>query len=301
MNLLLRLERDFQRLSIPARDEQQSILEKSLRENGCLEPIVTWNGVLIDGYKRYRFCMDEGIDISVEENEFPSKEEAISWVCRQRIRDYSPLTAAYRYLVGKLYIEQKTIYRAIRKQPESERIIQLDPLYNRASHYVGKELQINRSTVEHHGTYALAMDQIAEKCPALFEALLREQVILSIPKTEEIAKYDEKQLREMCRTEWRLDGGQDAKEKIRNRPKKVMTEAVKEEIPLALGIKEMPVYDPDVELLGLTLTIPTWIMAIRRLESKAGKATDKAKAQLSKSLEELKNQANELLEVIAHG
>ena len=252
--------------------------------------------------KRFRLNLRFLIDYSVEEKEFPSKEEAISWVCRQRIMDYSPLTAAYRYLVGKLYIEQKTIYRAIRKQPESERTIQLDPIYNRASHYVGKELQINRSTVEHHGTYALAMDQIAEKCPALFEALLREQVFLSIPKTEEIAKYDEKQLWEMCRTEWRLEGGHDVKEKMRNRPKKEITEAMKEVvIPLAIGIKDMPVYDPDVELRGLTLTIPTWIMAIRRLENRAGQATDKAKAQLSKSLEDLKKQANELLEVIAHG
>ena len=301
MKLLLKTESIFQRLSIPAKEERQSNLEKSLRENGCLEPIITWNGVIIDGYKRFRYCTEEGIDIPADEKAFDSQEEALSWACRRRIKDCERHTAAYRYLVGKLYNEQKKIYRALRKQPEDQRKVKLNPEYSRASQYVGEELLLNRATVEHYGRYALSMDAIAEKCPALFEALLIGQITLSVSETNKIAVYEEKQLRELCRTEWRMDGGHDVKERIRNRPKKEKTEAVKEEIPIVTGIKEMPVYDPDVELRGLTLTIPTWIMAIRRLENKAGQATDKAKTQLSKSLEDLKKQANELLEVIGHG
>lgn len=302
MNLSLKVEGTFQRLSIPAKEEQQSLLEKSLRKNGCREPIITWNGMILDGYKRYRYCMEEGIELSVEERDFDSQEEAISWVCRRRIKDCEHHTASYRYLVGKLYYEQKKIYRALRNLPENQRKIKLNPMYNRVSQYLGEELHLNRATVEHYGSYALAMDQIAEKCPALFDALLRGQIVLSVSETHKIGEYDEKQLRELCKTKWQMDGGHDVKEKMRNRPKKEITEAMKEVvIPLAIGIKDMPVYDPDVELRGLTLTIPTWIMAIRRLENRAGQATDKAKAQLSKSLEDLKKQANELLEVIAHG
>ena len=56
-----------------------------------MEPVVVWNGVIIDGYKRYRICTAEGIDFEYREMQFPSEEEAVSWVCRKRIPQYSHL------------------------------------------------------------------------------------------------------------------------------------------------------------------------------------------------------------------
>lgn len=38
--------------------------------------------------------------------------------------------------------------------------------------------------------------------------------------------------------------------------------------PLEMGIKEMPVFDPDMEFRGLALTIPTWMNAIARTRAK---------------------------------
>ena len=300
MNKPLRTERDFLLLSVPATEEQQKELEESLRENGCIEPVITWNGVVIDGHKRYRFCMEEGIEFPVEEIDFPSSAEAISWVCRRRLNECKQ-PVPFRYLAGRLYWEQKTIYRMIRKQPDNERTVKLNPQYSRVSQYVGEELHINRATVEHYGAFALSMNEIAEKCPDLFDAIMKGKVILNASKTREIAKYDEQQLRDLCWKEWKIESKNDAKEKIRHRPRKKRAEKIKDGIELTVGIKEMPAYDPDMELRGLTLTIPTWIMAIRRLEDKTAHATDRAKAQLSRSLEELKNQADELIEVIAHG
>ena len=72
------------------------------------------------------------------------------------------------------------------------------------------------------------------------------------------------------------------------------------EIPIITGIKEMPAFDPDMEINGLALTIPTWINTIARTEKKMNVniATDKAKEQLAASLIRLQDQISRMLEVL---
>ena len=62
----------------------------------------------------------------------------------------------------------------------------------------------------------------------------------------------------------------------------------------------MPKYDPDMELNGLSLTIPTWTTAIARAESKSDMAlvSDKAKDQVRKSLKYLEDQIQKTLEAL---
>ena len=111
MNNVLLTDRVFLSLSVPLQPEQERELEESLLLDGCREPIITWNGVIIDGHKRYHFCSAEGIEYSTEEMDFLSAEEAISWVCRKHIPKYGKKSVPYRYLVGRFYKAQKEIYR----------------------------------------------------------------------------------------------------------------------------------------------------------------------------------------------
>ena len=78
MNNVLLTDRVFLSLSVPLQPEQERELEESLLLDGCREPIITWNGVIVDGHKRYHFCSAEGIEDSTEEMNFLSTEEAIS-------------------------------------------------------------------------------------------------------------------------------------------------------------------------------------------------------------------------------
>ena len=52
----LKTERIFEKLTVPFSQKEQEQLEQSILRNGCLKPIVTWNGVILDGHKRYRIC-----------------------------------------------------------------------------------------------------------------------------------------------------------------------------------------------------------------------------------------------------
>ncbi len=70
MKRLLHTDPELIRLSIPFSQDEMTKLESSLIENGCLEPIVIWNGVILDGHKRYKICIDENIDYEIKDMEF---------------------------------------------------------------------------------------------------------------------------------------------------------------------------------------------------------------------------------------
>ena len=73
-----------------------------------------------------------------------------------------------------------------------------------------------------------------------------------------------------------------------------------EEIPLTVGIKEMPVFDPDMELRGLALTLPTWMNALERarLKTDMGLASDLMKRQLADILNRFRQQIDQMMEVL---
>lgn len=301
MKNVLIADRAFVSLSIPFQQGQQNEFEKSLMREGCKEPIIVWNGVIIDGHKRYRFCCDEGIEYSVEEKKFSSEEEAISWVCRKHIPIYEMKTSAYRYLAGKLYIAQRQIYRERKKNHEFERINKLNPDWDRFSCLVADELKQNKATVESHGWYAEALDQISEKSWQLFQAILSGDIKMSKNRLQKFVSMSERKIKEYCKKQFDLGESRENTEKLRNRQKKEAHTEPIHEMPLAVGIKNRPAYDPDLELRGLTLTIPTWIMMIHRAGNQSEQATDQAKEQLSKNLKQLRTQIDELLGVINNG
>ena len=301
MSNALVTDRVFLSLSVPFGPEREKELEKSLLRDGCQEPIIVWDGVIIDGYKRHRICAAEAIDFSIKEMDFTSEEEAISWICRHRIPEYPKHSIPYRYLVGRYYNAQKRIYREVRKQPENVRTIQLNPEWDRVSYYMAEEYNLHHATIENHGTYAIWLEQIANKALPLFNAILSGTIAATRKEVRSYAEMDVNQLTDLCRNRWGLENDKESALRIRTRRQQREPENHTNEIPLTVRVKEMPAYDPDMELRGLTLTIPTWIMAITRVRKRINQATDNGKMQLAQSLTRLEAEIDDLLGVIGHG
>ena len=59
----------------------------------------------------------------------------------------------------------------------------------------------------------------------------------------------------------------------------------------------MPAFDPDAEITGLTLTIPSWASSIDRTRSKADLSivSDKARDRLAEALTELQGKVSDML------
>jgi len=72
-------------------------LEESILEHGCMIPLVTWNGILIDGYNRYAICTEHNIPFETVEKEFDSREDVIIWVITNQVarRNLTPVQLSY--------------------------------------------------------------------------------------------------------------------------------------------------------------------------------------------------------------
>ncbi len=81
----LEISEDFEHVMPPLTKQETETLTESLLSNGCLEPLIVWNGMIVDGHARYRICWKHGIPFSFVTVNFANKEEAILWSVRNQI------------------------------------------------------------------------------------------------------------------------------------------------------------------------------------------------------------------------
>lgn len=77
-------------------------------EGRLLNPIITWNGYILDGHTRYRILKKHGfIKFEVEEIQLANKYEALAWICKNQLgrRNLSP--ERKKFLLGKEYESTK--------------------------------------------------------------------------------------------------------------------------------------------------------------------------------------------------
>ena len=81
----LKTSETLSHLMPPLSAEEESLLTESLLDNGCREPLVVWNGTLVDGHTRYRICWRHGIPFTYVEMKFESENDAVLWSIRNQI------------------------------------------------------------------------------------------------------------------------------------------------------------------------------------------------------------------------
>ena len=165
---------------------------------------------------------------------------------------------------------------------------------------MGVELGMNHSTVEKYNKVAESIERLDTIEPMLYKAILSGEVEFSQSELIRMLNYDNKTI---SRIRHRFVDRKDIKMRsygIRKR-KHFKDDDIEEEnkkITINMGIKEMPEFDPDMAIRGLTLTIPMWIAAIERAQQQTdmSKATENAKFQLGEMLIKLDDKIQNALE-----
>ena len=302
----LKTEQIFEKLTVPCEKTEMKELEESLLSQGCLNPIFTWNGVILDGHKRYRICLLEGIPFDVTEMQFPSVEDAVQWVCRKRTLHLVRSRLIYKYLVGKWYTAGIIINRRRYSGFPAGLINTSYDTEGRkysTSREIARELGHNHATIEKFKRTATALDIISGKDPVLFDLLMRGEYKATYEKIMELSKRSQRNLQEERRRFQRETWHKFYMEKPAPEQKEVAADKSHvEEIPIVVGIKDMPEFDPDMELRGLALTIPTWMNAMSRAWSKTDitLVSDLLKRQLAVTLGQFRQQIDQMTEVLTN-
>lgn len=81
----LKTKPEFKKLMRALSKVELDNLEESLLAEGCREPLITWNGFIIDGHNRYELCKRHNIDFRVIEKEFESDNDTILWIITNQL------------------------------------------------------------------------------------------------------------------------------------------------------------------------------------------------------------------------
>lgn len=90
----IRIDKEFQALIPPLAAEERKQLEENILAEGCRDPLVVWNGVIVDGHNRHEICTRNKVKFRTVEMQFDSREDAKIWIIKNQFgrRNLQPYT-----------------------------------------------------------------------------------------------------------------------------------------------------------------------------------------------------------------
>ena len=151
---------------LPALDVKTfNSLEESILQYGCMIPLVTWNGILIDGYNRYAICTKHNIPFEAVEKEFKNIDEVIIWVISNQVTRRNLTPSQLSYYRGVHYHKEKKLVTNPRgsnqhKVVESENHTQPQTIGTAA--LLAKQYDVSRDTIFSDAKAATTIDAIGK-------------------------------------------------------------------------------------------------------------------------------------------
>lgn len=81
----MKINERFRTVAPPLSDNEYELLKADILEHGCRDPLVTWNGFIVDGHHRYKICSEYGIPFESVEMNFSGEDEALIWIARNQL------------------------------------------------------------------------------------------------------------------------------------------------------------------------------------------------------------------------
>lgn len=74
----------FKNLIPPLTQDERKQLEENILDEGIREPLITWNGILIDGHNRYSIAKKFGLEFQTKEMDFENESDAEIWIIKNQ-------------------------------------------------------------------------------------------------------------------------------------------------------------------------------------------------------------------------
>lgn len=253
----------------PVEEGAQRILEQELMENGCRDPINLWGHIILEGFLRYRLCLKHDLPVRTRQIPVRSRREALTWACAAQLRRNDLKREMRIYLIGKRYSVEKGVPGCqssqlpdMRFQPFGEK--GKKPPACKTAIRLGEEYGLGRCAVTRYGAYAEAIDRIFQAAPQFAALILSGTLETAQREVIHLSRLPEQALRQVEEDPEKFAVQNRLLGKKRGRPPAYGSRRPDLDFSRQMLVKQMPSYDPDAEVSGLTLTIPSWISSIQR-------------------------------------
>ncbi len=152
------IDSEFANYIRPLSDEEFEKLKESIKLEGIRDPLVVWNGFLIDGYHRYKIATELEIEFKTIEIDLPDKEAVKEWIIKNQLGRRNLTSQEASYYRGKLYESRK---QDTYSHPKSG-----GNFYHRlekTAEQIGKEYGVSEKTIRNDAEFSKSVDKVAEK------------------------------------------------------------------------------------------------------------------------------------------
>lgn len=158
----IQIDQEFQAMIPPLRADERAQLEANIVADGVRDPLVVWQGVLIDGHNRYEIATRLGLPYQVASIDFSTRDDACDWIDRNQLGRRNLHPDQFALLVGRLYNRAKKAVGA--NQHSEPRMAQSEPSSSTADR-MASEHGVSRETIKRAGQFADAIEKLKEIAP----------------------------------------------------------------------------------------------------------------------------------------
>lgn len=193
----LKIDKEFKEKIPPLTEaEFEQLRENILSDGEVYEPIVTWNGVIVDGHNRWRIIQENPeIPFRTKEMDFTDKWAAFEWMYRKQLGRRNLTEQQKAYMIGKMYEARKKSVgapegnnNAEKQNGQNVQIVSRREIKDGTSGEIGKEFGIDGKTVRRNEHFAQGLDAIADVSKEAADKILKGE--------SRVAKSDVSEMRE---------------------------------------------------------------------------------------------------------
>lgn len=183
----------------PLTDDEFRQLEENIVEAGEIyEPIVVWNGVIIDGHNRYKIAqMHPEVKWTTRSMEFADEWAAYDWMYSNQLGRRNLTEPQRIYMVGKKYEARKRSVgapkgntNAEKQTGQNDRIVSTRETKDGTAGQIGNEVGMSEKNVRRAEKFAKGIDAIRNVSPEAADMILRGEAKVTKAAVATIAGAD---------------------------------------------------------------------------------------------------------------
>ena len=179
MSLHLTIDPEFEGKIPPLREEELKQLEENILADGVvINPLIIWDGVLVDGHNRYRILQKHPeIQFTTYEKKFTDRYAAIAWICKNQLGRRNLTPQQFKYLIGLQYEAEKcsSNYNGNRfTSLDKSGCVQNEHTYKpeRTAERIARENNLSGSYVRRAEHFAKGVDAAEKVAPGIKQEIL---------------------------------------------------------------------------------------------------------------------------------
>ncbi len=183
------IDKNLSQFVTPLSDQEKEILEQSLIDEGCRDPLVVWNKknklVLIDGHNRFEICEKLNIPYKILKKGFESEEEVKNWMVDNQLGRRNLTPDQLSYYRGLKYLRNKKALGGYENVKSKGQNVQS------TAQKLAQEYNVSEKTIRRDAEFAKGLDILGRSNPKLKMKILTGQTKVNKSHLQALAIKDD--------------------------------------------------------------------------------------------------------------